>query len=77
MMVVFGLHNGKKLLGFWGGAPNTHTSIPYRQAKKNSMRGMEVLEVHSAQKILFRFLSVAPNTHTSVPYRSAKVFLDT
>ena len=30
MMVMFELHNAqKKLCGFWGGASNTHTSVPH------------------------------------------------
>ena len=33
-MVVFVLHNAKKILfGLWGGAPNTHTTVPNRPAK--------------------------------------------
>ena len=33
-MGVFELHNAKKiLLGFWGGPPNTHTSVPHGPEK--------------------------------------------
>ena len=33
-MVVFELHNANTLFfGFWGGAPNTHTTVPHRPAK--------------------------------------------
>ena len=31
---MFEMHNAKKvLLGFWGGAPITHTTVPYRPVK--------------------------------------------
>ena len=34
MVGVFELHNAKKVLfGFWGGAPNTHTTVTHRIAK--------------------------------------------
>ena len=33
MMMVFELHNAKNIVGFWGGAPNPPTSVPYRPAK--------------------------------------------
>ena len=34
MMVVFELHIARNyLLGFWGGAPNTHATVPRRPAE--------------------------------------------
>ena len=67
----------KIMFRFWGGAANTHNSVPCRPAKVFLDTMMGVFELHNAKKIMCRFWGGAPNTHASVAHRPAEVFLDT
>ena len=77
-MGVFGLQNAKKILfGFWGGAPNAHTTVIHSPAKVVLDTWDGGVRTAQCQKILFGFWGGAANTHTTVLHRPAKVFLDT
>ena len=78
-MGMFELHNAKKyIFGFWGGAPNTHTSVRTSWARKSvfGYRGWGCLK-WTMPNILFGLWCGAPNTHNSAHHRPEEVFLDT
>ena len=67
----------KKMFGFWGGAPNSHTSVPRRPSKVFLDTGDGGVSTAQCQNTLLGFWGGGPNTHTSESYRPAKVFFDT
>ena len=52
-VVVFEMHNAKKLFGFWAGAPNTHTTVLHRPANMLLDAWVVVFEMHNAKKIIW------------------------
>ena len=77
-MGLFEQQNAKKtLFGFWGGALNTHTTVPHRPNKGVfGYLGWGCLNCTTAKKF-FVFWGGAPDARTTVSHRPAQVFLDT
>ena len=67
----------RNIVGFCGGAPNTHTSVPYKPAKVFLDTWDGGVLTAQCQKISFGFWGGAPNPPTAVPCGPAKVFMDT